>query len=56
MKNIATPPELFKVFALEESAPQKVAKAPGGAAGAGAPAATGGGGGAEPAGGNVFKI
>ena len=33
MKNIANPPELFKVFALEESASQKVAK-PGAAAAA----------------------
>lgn len=48
MKNIASPPELFKVFALEESASQKVAKAPGAGAGAGAPA--------EAAAGNVFKI
>ncbi len=59
MKNIANPPELFKVFAIEESASQKVAKAApaapvkGGKA-APAPAAAGGGGGAAP--GNVFKI
>ena len=42
MKNIANPPELFKVFALEESASQKVAK-PGAPASAAAP-------------GGVFKI
>ena len=54
MKNIANPPELFKVFALEEAASQKVAK-PGAAApapaksGAAAPAT-----GAAP--GGVFKI
>jgi class 3 adenylate cyclase len=46
MKNIANPPELFKVYALEESAP-KVAKAGGQAA---APAAAGG------APGGTFKI
>jgi len=45
MKNIANPPELFKVYALEESAP-KVAKA----GAAAAPAAAGG------APGGVFKI
>jgi adenylate cyclase len=59
MKNIANPPELFKVFPLEESASQKVAKpgaaapaagkaAPGKAAAAAAPAAGSPGG--------VFKI
>ncbi len=48
MKNIANPPELFKVFALEESATQKVAKP-----GAPAPAAAGGAGSAP---GGVFKI
>ncbi len=37
MKNIANPPELFKVFAIEEAASQKVAK-PGAAAAAGAKA------------------
>ncbi len=55
MKNIANPPELFKVFALEESASQKVAKpgTPAPAAGkAGAPAAAASG--AAP--GGVFKI
>ena len=46
MKNTATPPELFKVFALEESDSQKVAKTPG--AGIAEPA--------EAATGNVFKI
>jgi class 3 adenylate cyclase len=45
MKNIANPPELFKVFALEEAAP-KVAKA-------GAPAAAAAAGGAP---GGTFKI
>jgi class 3 adenylate cyclase len=43
MKNIANPPELFKVFPLEESSAQKVTKTGGAAA---APAAAGG----------VFKI
>ena len=56
MKNIATPPELFKVFPLEESASQKVAKAPGAGAGQGATAPAAGGGGEQPAGENVFKI
>ncbi len=54
MKNIANPPELFKVFALEESASQKVAKP-----GAAAPAAGGkAGAAAAPAGapGGTFKI
>ncbi|MCB2107207.1 MAG: adenylate/guanylate cyclase domain-containing protein [Rhodobacteraceae bacterium] len=51
MKNIANPPELFKVFALEESAPQRVAKA----APAGASAGGGAGAGAGQPGG-VFKI
>jgi class 3 adenylate cyclase len=46
MKNIANPPELFKVFPLEEAATQKVAKA----GAAAAPAAAGG------APGGVFKI
>ena len=45
MKNIANPPELFKVFPLEENASQKVVK-PGAPAAAGAGAAPGG----------VFKI
>jgi class 3 adenylate cyclase len=45
MKNIANPPELFKVFPLEEQATQKVAK-PGAAAAAPAAGAPGG----------VFKI
>jgi class 3 adenylate cyclase len=45
MKNIANPPELFKVFPIEETATQKVAK-PGAAAAAPAGAAPGG----------VFKI
>jgi class 3 adenylate cyclase len=53
MKNIANPPELFKVFALEEAASQKVAKpaagAVGGKAGAAAPAGVG-------APGGTFKI
>ena len=42
MKNIANPPELFKVFPLEESATQKVAKpgAPAAAAAGGAPGGT----------------
>ena len=48
MKNIANPPELFKVFAVEETAP-KVAKA-GGQPAAGAPAAAGS------APGGTFKI
>ena len=54
MKNIASPPELFKVFALEESASQKVAK-PGVAA---APAGKGAAAAAPAAGapGGVFKI
>lgn len=39
MKNIANPPELFKVFPLEESASQKVVKAPVPGAAAGKPAA-----------------
>lgn len=38
MKNIANPPELFKVYPLEDQASQKVAK-PGAAAAAAAPAA-----------------
>jgi len=54
MKNIANPPELFKVFPLEESASQKVAK-PGAAP---APAGKGAAAAAPAAGapGGVFKI
>src|SRR5262249_39406679 len=47
MKNIANPPELFKVFAIEEQAPSPVKTAKGGAP---APAAAGG----NP--GGTFKI
>jgi class 3 adenylate cyclase len=47
MKNIATPPELFKVFPIAEQAPQKVQKV---AAGAGAGAASAG----QP--GGTFKL
>ena len=53
MKNIANPPELFKVFPIEEQATQKVkpgAAAAPGKAGAGAPAAAGS------APGSTFKI
>ncbi len=55
MKNIASPPELFKVFPLEQQAAQKVAKAPGAPA-QGAAAKPGGAAPAEAAAGNVFKI
>ena len=61
MKNIANPPELFKVFPLEEAASQKVAK-PGAAAPAAAGKAAAGGKGAAAAApaagapGGVFKI